>query len=197
MPLSTVSSAVTASASSSATYEFSNVGNVASFDIQQVTQQLEFISPAFGAFNSAEGLIRFQLNEQALFSISGFFSGGDDSGVQFATRYNSFWRLLDEDNSTVIYLEIEESTMSASHAVNGQNDGNQASNFFLVGQPTGTLLPGEYRFVYRLTSEDSDFITALTASATGFTNLTLTSIPERSSAVLMLLAIGLLAARRR
>ncbi len=79
--------------------------------------------------------------------------------------------------------------------VNGLDDGN-AGSFTLIGSSTGTLLPGNYSMEYRLILSDAGFEFG-SGNAAGFANLTLTRvIPEPASAVLMLLAIGLLANRR-
>ncbi len=79
MPLSTSSSAVFSSLSSSATYEFSNSGGVASFDIQPVTQSAIWDSNMnVGGSMVAKGIVIFELNEAADYSVSGAYSGSSD-----------------------------------------------------------------------------------------------------------------------
>jgi|GEM_PF-5088067 len=187
MPLSTSSTAVLDSTSSSATYDFTNAGGVASFDIHSVTQALVADNISSGLSSHAIGTIFFQLNEAADYSVSGAYSGSSSDMPNL--DYESFWRLFDADNSSFVFAESEFSLQTASHVVNGLDDGNAGSSL-LIGSSTGTLLPGNYRMEYRLNLTNLGFELG-SGNAAGFANLTLTRvIPEPASAVLMLLCLG-------
>ena len=109
MPLSTSSTAVVGSTSSSATYEFTNAGGVASFDIHSVTQALLADNISFGFSSLAIGTIFFQLNEAADYSVTGAYSGSSDIP---SLNYQSISTLTDVDDSSVVFILHTESIVT-------------------------------------------------------------------------------------
>jgi len=184
MPLSTTHSATDGTATSTATYNFSNSGETAVFDISSITQ-------SFGVgdqYLQALGNIDFTLSETVDYSIAGAFSG---SGTDSDDEYYEYVLLYDYSASAFASNEFDYVVgTSASLALDGvvQGDG------YTEGSLTGTLSPGQYLFLYSTQIRDFDADRSGSADASGYASLTLSKvIPEPSTLAMLsvLVALGI------
>jgi len=159
-----------ATASNSATYEFSLTGATAVFDIQ-TTQS--YTVGATG--NLTEGFIQFTLTEPLVYELSGSLTGASPNDRE-AFQQRTFLR---EFQSTFATVFLEDETQVANLAALHVNEGNDAvggtpfSTFNQSGPRRGVLPPGTYEFAYELESYDRDVDLATAATATGHVRLVL------------------------
>lgn len=155
-----------ASATNSATYNFSFSGTTAVMETQS-TQ-----SHTVGAVgNLTEGYIQFVLAEPYLFEVSGDWSGvSNDAGDAYQLR--TFLRQFVSPFATQ-YLEDETHVGTRGALYVNQSDDTAGGTYNQSGPKIGVLPAGTYEFSYEMETLDLDNDQASAGSATGRVRLVL------------------------
>ncbi|MBW2267847.1 MAG: PEP-CTERM sorting domain-containing protein [Deltaproteobacteria bacterium] len=184
LPYSYTSTNVDGGASSESVYALTNAGFDITLDHSRVS--------ALNSSAISYGNIRFSVDQNIDYVASGSYSAVDSGGRQIYLNMNMY----DVTASATVFqsFQLSEATPNESFTLGGS--GGDSSNQ-LLGSLTGTLIAGhEYSLNYNAFIKA--YPTASTSGATASGSVSLTFIPEPSTALLLGLGlIGFGASRRR
>jgi hypothetical protein len=185
LPYSYTSSSIDRGASSESEYDLSNDA----FDITLDHYRLS----TYGSYGWSTGDIYFSVDQDVNYTASGSYTAVDADGRLIDLRA---W-LYDITGISMLFDSTQQSRSTPDESFTlGLTEADYAPLNSFSGSLTGTLVAGhDYRFHYfaMLLANPSSSTTAATASG----SVSLTFIPEPSTALLLALGIVGLAARRR